>query len=125
LRVYLRDYTVIDSTLERVFGFAVAAKEIDRLRSGMTIDQEFAGIDRRKTNISTIYRWSTVGCRGVVLETIQVGGTRCTSREALQRFFVRLSAAQCGDVEPVAARSSSERLRESEKAGKALELAGV
>ena len=42
-------------------------------------------------HVSTLYRWATAGCRGVVLESIQVGGTRCTSREALQRFFERLS----------------------------------
>jgi hypothetical protein len=29
--------------------------------------------------------------KGVRLETIQVGGTRCTSMEALERFFHRLS----------------------------------
>jgi len=39
----------------------------------------------------TVYAWTTRGCRGAVLETIQVGGTRCTSREALQRFFEHLT----------------------------------
>jgi hypothetical protein len=42
-------------------------------------------------HVATAYRWSTRGLRGIVLETIQVGGTRCTSREALARFFIRLS----------------------------------
>ncbi len=37
-----------------------------------------------------LYRWATEGLRGVHLETIQVGGTLCTSIEALQRFFERL-----------------------------------
>jgi hypothetical protein len=40
---------------------------------------------------ATVYRWSTGGVRGVVLETIQVGGTRCTSKEAVQRFCERLT----------------------------------
>jgi hypothetical protein len=43
---------------------------------------------------ATVYRWSTGGVRGVVLETIQVGGTRCTSKEAVQRFCERLTAAR-------------------------------
>lgn len=43
-------------------------------------------------HVATAYRWSTAGVRGVVLETIQVGGTRCTSREAVQRFCERLTA---------------------------------
>jgi len=45
-------------------------------------------------HVATAYRWSTAGVRGVVLETIQVGGTRCTSREAVQRFCERLTAAR-------------------------------
>jgi Protein of unknown function (DUF1580) len=63
----------------------------------------------RNAHVSSVYRWSTVGCRGVVLESLQVGGTRCTSREALQRFFERLSqpvqvgaigAGHCGNSRP-------------------------
>jgi hypothetical protein len=45
----------------------------------------------RRPHVSTLYRWATGGCRGVRLETLQVGGTLCTSREALQRFCDRLS----------------------------------
>ena len=40
---------------------------------------------------STLYRWVKVGVRGIKLEAIQVGGTLCTSLEALQRFFDRLT----------------------------------
>jgi hypothetical protein len=46
----------------------------------------------RKTASSTLHRWATHGLRGVVLETLQIGGTKCTSIAALQRFFERLSA---------------------------------
>ena len=44
-----------------------------------------------RKHVATVYRWSTVGYCGVVLETIQVGGTRCTSHEAVQRFCERLT----------------------------------
>lgn len=47
----------------------------------------------KKPAIETLYRWSLRGCRGVKLETVQVGATRCTSVEALQRFFDALTAA--------------------------------
>ncbi|WP_165251238.1 DUF1580 domain-containing protein [Paludisphaera soli] len=70
---------MIDSSCEALLPLAQAADELPRRRRG------------RKTHISTLYRWATAGCRGVVLETIQVGATRCTRREALQRFFERLS----------------------------------
>jgi hypothetical protein len=45
----------------------------------------------RQVAVSTLFRWSTAGLNGVRLETIQIGGTRCTSVQALQRFFDRLS----------------------------------
>lgn len=49
-------------------------------------------------HVATVYRWSTTGVRGVVLETLQVGGTRCTTREALQRFCERLTPTTRGEV---------------------------
>ncbi|MGO8902389.1 MAG: DUF1580 domain-containing protein [Isosphaeraceae bacterium] len=71
---------MIDSVGENLITLAQAADELPRRRRG------------RKVHVSCLYRWSTAGCRGVVLESIQVGATRCTSRQALQRFFERLSA---------------------------------
>jgi hypothetical protein len=71
---------MIDSASESLISLADAAKELPRRRRG------------RKVHVSCLYRWSTVGCRGVVLETLQWRATRCTSRQALQRFFERLSA---------------------------------
>ena len=45
----------------------------------------------RRLAHSTLWRWSQRGIKGVRLETISVGGQRCTSVEALRRFFERLS----------------------------------
>jgi hypothetical protein len=73
---------LIDSQSESVITLGQGADDLPRRRRG------------RKTHVSTLYRWATTGCRGVILETIQIGGTRCTSREALQRFFERLSETQ-------------------------------
>ena len=45
---------------------------------------------------STIWRWARHGCRNrktgelIRLEYIKIGGTNCTSMEALARFFARL-----------------------------------
>jgi hypothetical protein len=113
---------LIDSTNEILFPLAQAADDLlPRLRRG------------RKVNLSTLYRWSTPpGCRGVVLETLQCGATRCTSREALQRFFERLSGLnRAGADDPITTkplpvrRSCAQRLRDSERAGKLLEKAGA
>lgn len=47
----------------------------------------------KRLHISAVYRWTLRGIRGVVLESIRVGGTTYTSREALQRFSERLTGA--------------------------------
>jgi len=53
------------------------------------------GMDARKPlHPRTIYNWASKGKRGVVLETVPLGGVLVTSREALQRFFARLSSAR-------------------------------
>ncbi len=69
----------IDPTSESLLSLTKAAKGLPRRRRG------------KKPHISTLYRWSTAGCRGVVLETVQIGGTRRTSSQALARFFRKLT----------------------------------
>jgi hypothetical protein len=48
----------------------------------------------RPAHPSTLFRWAQHGLRGVKLEVVQVGGTKCTSRAALARFFERLAHAR-------------------------------
>jgi hypothetical protein len=64
---------------ETILTFQDACHRLPRRRAG------------RKTHPHTLYRWSSVGLYGVKLETIQIGGNRCTSLEALQRFFDQLA----------------------------------
>jgi hypothetical protein len=65
----------IDVARESVFSFGEAARYVGKLKGTKPIA------------LQTLWRWATRGCSGVVLETIFVGGMRCTSKEALQRFF--------------------------------------
>ncbi len=46
----------------------------------------------KKAHVSRLYRYTTRGCRGVVLESVQCGATRCTSLRAIETFFQRLTA---------------------------------
>lgn len=69
----------IDLSKEDVVSLSQAASRVPPVRG-------------RSVAVSTLFRWSSVGLRGVRLETIQVGGTRCTSAQALQRFFESLAA---------------------------------
>lgn len=70
---------MIDMQNETVVSLTEAAKELPKRRAG------------KKPHVATLYRWASRGMRGVRLETLQVGGTLCTSLEALQRFFNCLS----------------------------------
>ncbi|NLE37136.1 MAG: DUF1580 domain-containing protein [Pirellulaceae bacterium] len=88
----------IDPNTENIISLTEAAQSLPRRRAG------------KKPHLSCLYRWSTTGCRGVVLETIQVGGTRCTSKEALARFFRRLTdPAQHGPTHPETPRQHDHR----------------
>jgi hypothetical protein len=68
----------INTLTETVVPFAEAARRLPRLRGD------------RPVNPATLWRWATSGLRGIRLETCRVGGTRCTSLEALARFFAAL-----------------------------------
>ena len=46
---------------------------------------------RKKLHTSAVFRWAKGD-----LETIMIGGTRCTSLQALQRFFERRTAERDG-----------------------------
>lgn len=41
-------------------------------------------------HLKALYRWASRGVNGTYLETLMVGGTQCTTVEALQRFHDRL-----------------------------------
>jgi len=73
---------------------------------------------------ATLYRWAKCGLHGVKLETLRVGGTLCTSLEALQRFCERLTASTTAPTQPPAA-SPTARRRSHERAGRALDRLGI
>ena len=72
---------MIDSRREQLLTLSTAARDVPNRRS------------ERGINVSTVWRWSLRGIRGVRLETLLIGGIRYTSREALQRFFAASTAA--------------------------------
>jgi len=76
---------------------------------------------------STMFRWILRGLRakdGVVvrLESVKIGGRLCTSKEALQRFFDRLSGDQQVVTPPTFTRR--QRLRQIQRAEEELRRAG-
>jgi hypothetical protein len=104
---------VIDIASETVLTLSEAAERLPRRRRG------------RQTHVSTLYRWTVSGCRGVLLEHTQIGATRATSLEALQRFFDRLSRGSANGSTLPFTRSLVQRQRRSEAAAKELERIGA
>ncbi len=103
---------MIDSISENIVSLADAAKSLPARRGG------------KRPHVSCIYRWTVSGCRGVKLESIQVGGTRCTSLEALHRFFERLSVPPGGRELCTLARTPVRSQKASEQAERELREAG-
>lgn len=98
---------MIDIAAERVLSLTQAARLLPCRRRG------------RKPCPSTLYRWAKRGLRGVRLETVRIGGTLCTSVEALNRFFAELSGltSHAASVPPASQPSMHDVERELDKHG--------
>jgi hypothetical protein len=103
---------MIDVAAENVISLAEAARLLPARRAG------------KRAHVSCIYRWTVAGCRGIKLESIQVGGTRCTSRAALQAFCNALTTAAQGEI-PAPPPRAKERRRAIEAATQRLARAGI
>ena len=92
---------MIDIQSETVVTFAEASKHLPKRRAG------------KRPCVATLYRWAQNGVRGVKLETIQIGGTCCTSLESLQRFFNRLSGND--SAQPQTTRTRKKEIARAER----------
>lgn len=106
----------IDVFGETLVTLREAAKRLPKVKAG------------KSPHIATLHRWVQRGCRSrdgqiVRLEAVKIGGTVCTSLEALQRFFDGLS----GDTTVVApqARTARQRQRAIARAEEELRKAGI
>ncbi|MCX5658472.1 MAG: DUF1580 domain-containing protein [Planctomycetota bacterium] len=89
-------------------GINIAHERLIRLSDVPRLKTLPRGHRQRRMHVSVVYRWAKRGLRGERLETIRVGGSLCTSREALQRFFNRLS----GSPSPVLPEPPASRRRQ-------------
>lgn len=97
---------MIDTKNEQLFALKYARRWFPRRRRG------------KRPALPTLYRYSNEGYQGVILETVQVGGTRCTSREAVARFIEGISNPQLREV-PILVRPKA-----TDQIDKALQDAG-
>ena len=82
---------MIDIETESLLTFSQAAAEQPCRREG------------KRVSTVTLWRWSTRGSGGVILETLQTPSGRITSREAIARFFLALTEqrqASSGSARP-------------------------
>lgn len=75
-----------------------------------------------RPHASTIWRWYKRGVKGIRLEIVRIGGRPYTSREAIQRFIERTTAAAEAPTVPcsstrVRARAISDAERDLARAG--------
>jgi hypothetical protein len=104
-----------DLSSENLISLAQAAKLLPSRRDG------------KRVHVSCLYRWTNEGCRGIRLEYLQIGSTRCTSREALGRFFDALtsqSEAKQSVPTPRPNRHTTARRKQIEAAERKLMVAG-
>lgn len=87
----------------------------------LSLPQAAAEIKPRRKHVSTLHRWRLKGVRGIKLETVMVGGHRCTSAQAIDRFHHRVTAA--ADGEPVESPSKTSRQRKNDIARAEQDLA--
>ena len=95
---------MIDPNSETLISLADAAKSLPRRRGG------------KKVHLSCAYRWTNTGCRGVILESIQIGGTT--------RPWGGVVVNASGSA-PESPRSPARRRRAAEKAERELERQGA
>ena len=105
---------MIDINKEHVLTLRELAPRVPPIRKG------------KACHVHTVYRWTKTGRCGVVLESVVIGGRRCTSLEAYQRFSERLTAIdreKDGRHRP-GGRSAAERERASRRAAGKLDQLG-
>jgi len=78
--------SAIDVERESILTFSQAARYVGKLKG------------QKRIALQTLFRWCTKGRSGVLLERIYIGGTPCTSKEALQRFFDRRTVVATGSA---------------------------
>jgi hypothetical protein len=80
-----------------------------------------------KLNVATLYRWAIKGSAGVILPTVRVGATLCTTREEFFQWLADVAAARRNqsNVRDEAAPGPFSQQRQKEIAAAQAKLAAV
>lgn len=94
---------MIDIGNETLLTLTEAAKRLPTRRGG------------KRVHPSTLFRWVSHGFRGIRLEYVQVGGTKCTSIEAIERFFQLCTTETDPAGHATTSRSKARKIKQSKK----------
>ncbi len=83
---------MIDIEIEKLLAFGRAAALIEKLGG-------------QRPSVKAIGRWGGKGIKGVVLDTIWIGGRRYTSEQAIHRFISAVSAARNSKPDSISPRA--------------------
>ncbi len=97
----------------------VCTDELIRLRNVPDVLRNI--VMGRKIHSSTVHRWASKGVRGIVLETVSVGGIKYTTKEAIRRFSKACSAPSV-TVKPSPTKT---RMKQISRAEHSLDEAGI
>ena len=103
---------MIDVTRERLITLTEACKFFAGSKPG------------KRLAAVTMRRWANTGLRGVVIETVQQGRTRCTCAQACQRFIEAQTPREPDPRDIFMFRTASQRRRDA-RTNKALEAMGI
>jgi len=109
--------TSIDLENERLLTLAGAARYLSK-----KMPDRWGG---KPCHISSVYRWTARGVKGVRLETLQVVGAKMTSVEAIGRFVARLSGNAPGSSETTPAKLAAAGRKRLAEADRQLDAAGI
>ena len=90
---------------EELLTFAEAARRLPRRRGGA------------KTAVSTLWRWSKRGSRGVILRVVRVGGNVYVPHSALIEFIEQRSAVDQAPQTPSPTVASTRAMRQLKEMG--------
>jgi transposase len=80
--------------------------------------------ENQNVDLSTVWRWSQKGYRGIRLESARQGGKRVTTLSAVQIFLERINEAN-PVASPPPGRTSTQRAKGNERASKRLASVGI
>lgn len=89
---------------------------IDEATDDLVLLKEAVAYCPRKVHYHTLRNWTRKGVRGVVLDSVWVGGREHTSRTALARFFAALSKGRRPILDRSSERNRSRLVREQIRA---------